>query len=237
MPVRSIVGATLFVVAALCSMPSHALIVEGGFAGTIFSGFDLGGGPGGFFGAGTDLEDLPITGTFRYDTANVPPGTPSAPNSVLYSDPSFSTDFLALSVTINGRTYSFGALAAPPGIQSIEVTDDTDQLQFDYQRFGLGESEAITLRFISDIDFLTGTGVPTAFDFVASGIGLTPGGTFSFDLANGDSAFASFTLDTGFARALVAEPPASTLAALGLLAIFALLRRRQRVAAARDRRA
>lgn len=220
---------SLVLLAALWMAPAQAVVVTGGFSGQIFSGSDFGSDPAGFFGAGSDLEDLPITGTFRYETTEVPsPPSSSGPNFATYSDPAFSTDFLDFSVTINGRTFTFGALAAAPGIQSIEVIDNTDQLSFDYQRFGLDASESLALRFISDLDFLTGTGVPTQFNFVASGDGLTPGGTFSFDLANGDFASASFTIDSGFARAQVPEPPVLGIVAAGLVGLAVARRRSAR---------
>jgi hypothetical protein len=212
------------VLAASWSLPAPAVVVTGGFSGQIFLGSDF----GDFFGTGGDLADQPITGTFRYDTLEVPPASSTGANFAIYSDPTFATDFLDFTISINGRTYAFGAVPAPPGIQSIEVIDDTDQLLFDYQRFGIGASESIALRFISDIDFLTGTAVPTEFDFLASGIGLTPGGTFSFDLPTGAFASASFTIDTGFARvATVAEPSSLYTVALAIvLGAGALLRRR-----------
>jgi hypothetical protein len=222
-----IAGFIITVVIAICSAPAGAAIVTGGFSGQIFSGFDFGGGPSGFFGAGIDLDGQRIDGTFRYDTAQVPPGTPISANHVVYQDPAFSTQFLDFTVTINGRTYTFGTFPTAPGIQSIEVIDNTDQLQFDFQRFGIDFSEAISLRFISATDFLTGTGVPTQFDFIPNGIGLFPGGTFSFDLPNGDFAFASFDIDGGFARLAVPEPATLGIVAIAVLGI-AWLRRRSR---------
>ena len=110
------------------------------------------------------------------------------------------------------------------------MIDNTDQLQFDFQRFGVSFDEAISLRFISAIDFLTGTGVPTEFTFVPGGVGLFPTGSFSFDLPNGDFASARFDIDGGFARLAVPEPSALSLVCLSLLAIVAMRRR-----AARDR--
>jgi hypothetical protein len=221
----SIVFSALVAVAAIWPMPAAAVLVTGGFSGQIFQGSDFGSDPGGYFGAGFDLTDLPITGTFRYDTKEVPPPSSTGANFATYGDPTFATDFLDFSVSINGRTYTFGTFPANPGIQTIEVIDNTDQLQFDYQRFGIGVSESLALRFISDIDFLTGIGVPTHFDFTASGVGLTPGGTFSFDLPNGDFASASFTIDRGFARATLPEPAMLGMVALGLLGIAAVRRR------------
>jgi hypothetical protein len=209
------------------SLPARAVLVTGTFSGQIFSGSDFGVDPAGYFGAGTDLTDLPITGTFRYDTTRVPLASSSGGNSALYSDPTFATDFLELSVTINGRTYTLGGLAAPPGIQSLEVIDNTDQLAFDYQRFGVDASEALGLRFISDLDFLVGTGVPTQFNFIASGVGLTPGGTFSFDLPDGSFASASFAIDSGFAVAAVPEPSTLASVILGLI-VLATARRTRR---------
>jgi hypothetical protein len=227
----SIASAFVLFLAATWSQPAAAVVVTGGFSGQIFSGFDFGTDPAGFFGAGVDLENLPITGTFRYDTAQVPPPSSTGANFAIYSDPTFSTDFLDFSVTINGRSYTFGAFDALPGIQTIDLIDNTDQLQFDYQRFGIDDTESLTLRFISDIDFLSGTGVPTQFNFVASGIGLTPGGFFSFDRANGDSVSAAFSIDSGFAQ-VVPEPATLSTLALGLLAIIALRRRAPRLKAA-----
>lgn len=228
MRIRDCLVHVAVVLAASWTLAAHATLVTGGFSGQIFSGFDLSSGQG-FFGLGDDLEDQPISGTFSYDTAEVPPPSSQTSNSATYSDPTFSTDFLHFSVTINGRTYTFGGFAAPPGIQSIDVIDNTDQLQYDYERFGLTDSESITLRFISDLDFLSGTGVPTHFDFVASGIGLTPGGSFSFDRANGDFASASFTIEQGFARAAgLPEPGTLGIVAAGWLAL-AGVRRRARV--------
>lgn len=208
-------------------MATQAAVVRGSFSGTLFSGFDSGPGPGGYFGAGGDLADLPITGTFRYDTTRVPAASQSGSNFATYSDPGFSTDFLAFSLTINGRTYRYGNFAAAPGIQVIDLIDDTDQLQFDYQRFGNSDDEALSLRFISAIDFLSGTGVPENFDFTAGGVGLNPVGTFSFSLVNGDSASGSFTIDRSSARVQpVPETPVLPLVALGLAAVATTSRRR-----------
>jgi hypothetical protein len=220
----SIVSVLVVFLAATCALPAGAVVVTGGFSGQIFLGSDFGSGPGGFFGAGSDLDNQPIIGTFRYDTAQVPPPSSTGPNFAIYSDPTFSTHFLDFSISINGRSYMFGAFPALPGIQSIEVIDNTDQLIFDYQRFGIGASESLALRFISDIDFLTGTGAPTQFDFTASGVGLTPGGSFSFDLANGDFASGSFSIESGFARAQVPEPATLSTVALALLGVAALRR-------------
>jgi hypothetical protein len=195
-----------------------AVVVSGGFSGTIFQGSDFSSDPAGYFGAGADLSDLPIVGTFRYDTDKVPPASSSGANSAIYSDPAFATDFLVFSVTISGRRYEFGTLSAPPGLQSIDLIDNTDQLQFDYQRYATDATEAISLRFISDLDFLNGTGVPTSFGFSASGVGLTPGGSFSFDLPNGDFASASFSIESGFAQP-VPETSSRLSLMLGLLAL------------------
>jgi len=210
---------------ALCSPHAGAAVVTGGFSGEIFGGSDFGSGPAGFFGAGIDLSGQRITGTFRYDTTQVPAGQPTPPNEVVYQDPTFNTQFLDFTVTINGTTYTFGTFPTAPGIQSIDVIDNTDQLQFDFQRFGVNFDEAISLRFISATDFLTGTGVPTQFDFVPSGVGLFPTGTFSFDLTNGDFAFASFDIDGGFARLAAPEPSTLGIVALALLGIAGLARR------------
>ena len=226
--VASVIGAWV-VLAAAWSLPAQAVVVTGGFSGQVFSGSDsLGSGPGGFFGAVNDLVNLAITGTFRYDTAQVPPPSSSGADFAVYSDPTFSTDFLDFTITINGRSYVFGAFPAAPGIQTIEVIDNPDQLLFDYQRFGVGGSESLSLRFISDLDFLAGNGVPTQFDFIASGVGLTPGGSFSFDLLNGDFASASFTIETGSARVEASVPEPGTLTLIGItLAGFALRRRKR----------
>jgi hypothetical protein len=127
---------------------------------------------------------------------------------------------------VNGRTYTFGTFPTTPGIQTLEVFDNTDQLIFGYQRFGIDFSEVMSLRFISAIDFLTSTAVPTSFDFTASGIGLFPVGFFEFDLPNGDSVDARFSIDSGFARiAGVAEPGTLGTVAISLLGL-AVLRRR-----------
>lgn len=219
-----VVKLAFVVLAAAWSLPSPAVVVTGGFSGQIFLGSDF----GDYFGAGIDLTDQPITGTFRYDTLEVPPPSSTGPNFAVYSDPTFSTDFLQFTISINGRSYAFGALPAGPGIQSIEVIDETDQLLFDYQRFGIDASESISLRFISDLDFLTGTAVPTEFDFLASGVGLTPGGTFAFDLPTGGFASASFTIDSGFARVAAVPEPSSlyTVVLAIVLGVRALLRRR-----------
>jgi hypothetical protein len=210
---------------ALCSPHAGAAVVTGGFSGEIFGGSDFGSGPAGFFGAGIDLSGQRIAGTFRYDTAQVPAGQPIGANEVLYQDPTFNTQFLDFTVTINGTTYTFGSFPTAPGIQSIDVIDNTDQLQFDFQRFGVNFDEAISLRFISAIDFLTGTGVPTEFTFVPGGVGLFPTGSFSFDLPNGDFASARFDIDGGFAQLAVPEPPALAIVALALLAIGTIRRR------------
>jgi hypothetical protein len=220
----SIIGLVVFVFATAWSLAANATIVKGGFSGEIFSGFDFGSAPGGFFGAGTDLDGQPITGTFTYDTAKVPPPQTSGLETI-YRDPAFATDFLDFTVTVNGRTYAFGEFPTLPGIQSISVIDNTDQLQYDFERFAVADNEAITLRLLSDLDFLTGTGVPTHFDFVASGVGLFPGGSFNFDRANGDSAFASFSIDTAFARAVVPEPGTLGIVAFGLFGLAGLRRR------------
>ena len=212
----------LTLVVTIWSVSANAVIVTGGFSGTIFSGSDLSGGAG-YFGVGSDLDNQPITGTFRYDTAQVPAGIPSGPE-VIYRDPAFATDFLDFTVTINSRTYEFGVFPTAPGIQSISVIDNTDQLQYEFQRFGVNFAESISLRFISDLDFLSSTDVPTNFDFVASGIGLFPSGSFAFDLPNGDSAAASFDIATGFARVLPEPGTLSTLA-LALLGLMAVRRR------------
>jgi hypothetical protein len=222
----SIVSVLVVSVATTWSVPAGAVVVTGGFSGQIFS---VGGDSSDYFGTGGDLQNQAITGTFRYDTAEVPPPRSSGTNFAIYDDPTFSTDFLDFSVSINGRSYTFGAISAAPGIQSIEVIDNTDQLSFDYQRFGMDDSESLTLRFISDIDFLTGIGVPTQFDFTASGAGLPNTGTFSFDRANGDSVAASFSIDSGFARVQqVPEPATLGTVAMGLLGIATLGRRRSR---------
>jgi hypothetical protein len=210
---------------AVCSAQAGAAVVTGGFSGEIFGGSDFGSSPAGFFGAGADLTGQRITGTFRYDTAQVPAGQPMPPNEVVYQDPTFNTHFLDFTVTINGTTYTFGTFPTAPGIQSIDVIDNTDQLQFDFQRFGVNFDEAISLRFISAIDFLTGTGVPTEFTFVPGGVGLFPTGSFSFDLPNGDFASARFDIDGGFARLAVPEPRGLSLGALALLAVIAMRRR------------
>jgi hypothetical protein len=223
--ISSVLALAAFISLTAWALPSRAALVTGGFSGEIFGGFDFGSAPGGFFGAGIDLDGLPITGTFSYDTANVPPPDTTTLETI-YEDPTFSTDFLKFTVTINGRTYTFGEFAAPPGIQRIGIIDNTDQLQFDYQRFGIGANESISLRFISDVDFLTGTDVPTHFDFVASGVGLFPTGSFDFDLPNGDFVSARFSIDSGFARvAAVSEPATLGTLALGLLGLAAVRRR------------
>jgi len=221
---------SIAVFAAGWAPPASAVVVSGEFSGTIFQGSDFSSDPAGYFGAGSDLSGLPIVGTFSYDTAQVPPASSSGPNWAIYSDPAFSIDFLDFSVTILGRRYDFGTLSAPPGLQSMDIVDNTDQLQFDYQRFAIDATEAINLRFISDLDFLTGTGPPLSFHFMASGVGLTPGGSFSFELPNGDFASASFSISSGFARP-IPEPSSQLLVMLGLVALAGARMRARKLSA------
>ena len=225
----SMIKSLVVALAIACSLPANAVVVNGGFSGEIFS---CCGDPTGFFGTGGDLDGLPITGTFTYDTAKVPPPQTSGPETI-YSDPTFSTDFLRFTVTINGRTYTSGQVPLSPGIQSISVINNTDQLQIDSERLGVNASETLSLRFISDVDFLSSTQIPTQFDFVASGVGLNPVGFFAFELPNGDAADARFSIATGFARELqVPEPATLSIVSLPLIGLAALRSRRTRALSA-----
>lgn len=103
MTIKTILLKIFFILSTCIALPSHAVIIEGNFKGTV--AFSLDGDPG--FGYtkvwSGDIVGTAASGSFWYDTDEVPINTATAPNTAFHNG--FTNDWLHIIMNVDGKTF------------------------------------------------------------------------------------------------------------------------------------
>lgn len=99
----------VFLALLTASLSAHAVILEGTFSGTVYDSYDVDiyDGTTYFGGATTGGQNgQTLTGTFTIDTDLMPPDSCADPSFGCYSNQTSSIDFLQMSMTLSGQTFT-----------------------------------------------------------------------------------------------------------------------------------